>query len=40
MRTKETAKSLGKCMPIEIALLQEIGVAEAKGEVRFLTGST
>ena len=41
MRTKEIAK-LAKMYSDrrDIPLLQEIGVAEANGEVRFLTGSS
>ena len=40
MHAKEIAKSLGKCMPIEvIPILQESEVAGANGRVTFLTGS-
>ena len=41
MRTKEIAKTVKMYSDRrDIHLLQEIGVAEANGEVRFLTGSS
>jgi len=41
MRTKEIAKTAKMYSDRRvIPLLQEIGVAEANGEVRFLTGSS
>ena len=41
MRTKEIAKTAKMyCDRRVIPLLQEIGVAEANNEVRFLTGSS
>ena len=42
IRTKEIVEIQRKCILTEklFPLLQEMGVAEANGEVRFLTGSS